>query len=71
LLKLIATASLFTIDFFLGFQGTVKQRNFGEVKFKVCPTEKLGREFLKSRGVEHYWDLAYSGCVLDNADDIF
>lgn len=55
----------------LVWKGTIKQRNFGEIKFKVCPTEKLGREYLKSRGVEHYWDLAYSGCVLDNADDLF
>lgn len=59
-------------QYFIYFlQGTVKQRNFGEVKFKVCPTEKLGREHLKKHGVEHYWDLAYSGCVLENAEDIF
>ncbi|KAK6635467.1 hypothetical protein RUM43_007637 [Polyplax serrata] len=55
----------------LVWKGTVKQRNFGEVKFKVCPSEKLAREHLIKHGVEHYWDLAYSGCVLDNAEDVF
>ncbi|EEB15291.1 conserved hypothetical protein [Pediculus humanus corporis] len=55
----------------LVWKGTVKQRNFHDVKFKVCPTEKLAREHLKKHGVEHYWDLAYSGCVLENAEDIF
>jgi len=42
-----------------------KQRNFGEIKFKVCTTEKLAREQLKKHGVEHYWDLAYSDLIMD------
>lgn len=49
----------------LVWEGTTKQRNFGEVKFKVCPTEKLAREHFKKHKVEHYWDLAYSGAVLE------
>lgn len=47
------------------FQGTIKQRNFGEMKFKVFATEKLAREHFKKCTVEQYWDLAYSGAVLE------
>lgn len=47
------------------FQGMSKQRNFGEIKFKVCASEKLAREQLKKHGVEHYWDLAYSDLIMD------
>ncbi|CAH1986767.1 unnamed protein product [Acanthoscelides obtectus] len=53
----------------LVWEGTTKQRNFGEMKFKVCPTEKLAREHFKKHKVEHYWDLAYSGAVLEQAND--
>lgn len=53
----------------LVWEGSTKQRNFGEVKFKVCPTEKLAREHFRKHKVEHYWDLAYSGAVLEQADD--
>ncbi|PNF24141.1 U4/U6 small nuclear ribonucleoprotein Prp3 [Cryptotermes secundus] len=55
---------------FLVWEGTVKQRNFGDMKFKVCPTEKLAREHFKKHGVEQYWDLAYSGAVLEATDDV-
>lgn len=54
----------------LVWEGTSKQRNFGEMKFKVCPTEKLAREHFKKHKVEHYWDLAYSGAVLEQASDV-
>ncbi|XP_054287564.1 U4/U6 small nuclear ribonucleoprotein Prp3 isoform X2 [Macrosteles quadrilineatus] len=50
------------------WEGVVQQRSFGEMKFKVCATEKLAREQFKKFGVEHYWDLAYSTAVLDNPD---
>ncbi|KAJ8971747.1 hypothetical protein NQ314_000563 [Rhamnusium bicolor] len=53
----------------LVWEGTSKQRNFGEVKFKICPTERLAREHFKKHKVEHYWDLAYSGAVLEQAND--
>lgn len=49
-------------------QGTVKSRSFGEIKFKVCPTESLAREHFRKHGVEHYWDLAYSSTLLELAD---
>ncbi|KAK9878981.1 hypothetical protein WA026_003799 [Henosepilachna vigintioctopunctata] len=53
----------------LVWEGTSKQRNFGEIKFKVCPTERMAREHFKKHKVEHYWDLAYSGAVLEQAND--
>ncbi|XKL59109.1 hypothetical protein PGB90_000125 [Kerria lacca] len=53
----------------LVWEGMSKQRNFGEVKFKACATEKLAREQLKKHGVEQYWDLAYSKTILDLPDD--
>ncbi|CAG9823250.1 unnamed protein product [Phaedon cochleariae] len=53
----------------LVWEGTSKQRHFGEVKFKVCPTERLAREHFKKHKAEHYWDLAYSGAVLEQAND--
>lgn len=54
----------------LVWEGTAKHRNFGEIKFKVCPMEKNAREHFKKHQVEQYWDLAYSGAVLDNTDEI-
>ncbi|XP_067012586.1 U4/U6 small nuclear ribonucleoprotein Prp3 isoform X2 [Anabrus simplex] len=55
---------------YLVWEGMTKQRNFGEMKFKVCPSEKLAREHFKKHGVEQYWDLAYSGAVLEVTDDV-
>ncbi|KAK8788412.1 hypothetical protein V5799_021817 [Amblyomma americanum] len=52
----------------LVWEGTVKSRSFGELKFKVCPTESLAREHFRKHGVEHYWDLAYSSTLLELAD---
>ncbi|KAL1122459.1 hypothetical protein AAG570_002790 [Ranatra chinensis] len=52
----------------LVWEGMVQQRNFGEMKFKICATEKLAREQLKKHGVEHYWDLAYSASVLETEE---
>lgn len=49
----------------LVWEGMTPTRHFGEMKFKVCATEKLAREQLRKHGVEHYWDLAYSGTVLE------
>ena len=31
----------------------------------MCPTESFAREQFKKHGVEHYWNLAYSGAVLE------
>ncbi|XP_068426391.1 U4/U6 small nuclear ribonucleoprotein Prp3 [Clinocottus analis] len=51
------------------WNGTAKERSFGEMKFKQCPTENMAREHFKKHGTEHYWDLALSKSVLDNPDD--
>ncbi|XP_028280390.1 U4/U6 small nuclear ribonucleoprotein Prp3 [Parambassis ranga] len=51
------------------WEGTAKERSFGDMKFKQCPTESMAREHFKKHGTEHYWDLALSHSVLDTADD--
>uniref|UniRef100_A0A8D8M182 U4/U6 small nuclear ribonucleoprotein Prp3 n=1 Tax=Cacopsylla melanoneura TaxID=428564 RepID=A0A8D8M182_9HEMI len=53
----------------LVWEGTKKERSFGEMKFKVCVTEVLAREQFKKRNVEQYWDLCYSKTVLDNVNE--
>ncbi|XP_018590550.1 U4/U6 small nuclear ribonucleoprotein Prp3 isoform X1 [Scleropages formosus] len=53
----------------LVWEGTAKERSFGEVKFKQCPTENMAREHFKKHGTEHYWDMALSQSVLESADD--
>ncbi|KAM5222177.1 LOW QUALITY PROTEIN: U4/U6 small nuclear ribonucleoprotein Prp3-like [Ctenodactylus gundi] len=52
----------------LGWEGTAKDRSFGEMKFKQCPTENMAREHFKKHGAEQYWDLALSESVLESAD---
>ena len=47
----------------------VKTRACGEMKFRTCPTETFAREQMKKQGIEHYWDLAYSGTVLETAGE--
>uniref|UniRef100_A0A673VQ41 U4/U6 small nuclear ribonucleoprotein Prp3 n=1 Tax=Salmo trutta TaxID=8032 RepID=A0A673VQ41_SALTR len=53
----------------LVWEGTAKERNYGEMKFKQCPTENMAREHFKKHGTEHYWDLALSQSVLESTDD--
>ena len=53
----------------LVWEGTVIQKNFGEIKFKVCDSEKTAREHFRKHKVEQYWDQAYSGAVLEQAYD--
>lgn len=50
------------------FKGQTKERKFGEVKFKQCPSESFARDLFRKAGVEHYWDLAYSGAVLEASE---
>ncbi|CAH8521781.1 unnamed protein product [Schistosoma haematobium] len=50
------------------WKGTVKQRAFDKIQFKACPTELYAREQFRKRDVEHYWDLAYSGAILETLD---
>ena len=52
----------------LVWEGQVKERCFGEIQFKQCPSEKFAREHFRKAGVEHYWDQAYSGAVLEAAE---
>ncbi|KAM4690339.1 U4/U6 small nuclear ribonucleoprotein Prp3 [Rhinophrynus dorsalis] len=52
----------------LVWEGTTKERSFGDMKFKQCPTENMAREHFKKHGAEHYWDLALSQSVLESAD---
>jgi len=47
------------------WEGTVKDRAFGEIKFKACPTENFAREHFRRYGVEHYWDIGHNDSVLD------
>lgn len=47
----------------------MQSRAFSEMKFKMCPTESFAHEQFKKCGVGHYWDLAYSGAVLETAGD--
>ncbi|XP_051576909.1 U4/U6 small nuclear ribonucleoprotein Prp3-like [Myxocyprinus asiaticus] len=53
----------------LVWEGTAKERSYGEIKFKQCPTESMAREHFKKHGTEHYWDLALSQSVLETTDD--
>ncbi|NXG15354.1 PRPF3 protein, partial [Grallaria varia] len=39
----------------LVWEGTAKERSFGEMKFKQCPTENMAREHFKKHSAEHYW----------------
>ncbi|XP_023346110.1 U4/U6 small nuclear ribonucleoprotein Prp3 [Eurytemora carolleeae] len=54
----------------LVWEGQTKQRNFGEMKFKLCPTEGFARDHFKQAGVEHYWDQAYSTAVLASSGQL-
>jgi U4/U6 small nuclear ribonucleoprotein PRP3 len=51
----------------MSFQGQTKEHHFGELKFKQCPSDSFAREHFKKSGVEHYWDQAYSGAILETS----
>ncbi|KRZ55252.1 U4/U6 small nuclear ribonucleoprotein Prp3 [Trichinella nativa] len=53
---------------FLIWEGIVKKKAFGEIKFKMCPLEKLAREYFQKHGVEYYWDMAYSRAIMEQND---
>ncbi|XP_050676480.1 U4/U6 small nuclear ribonucleoprotein Prp3 [Leptidea sinapis] len=53
----------------LVWEGNTPGRAFGDIKFKVMPTEKQARELFLKHRVEHLWDLAYSGAVLGTGPD--
>ncbi|TRZ16730.1 hypothetical protein HGM15179_010379 [Zosterops borbonicus] len=52
----------------LVWEGMAKDRSFGEMKFKQCPTEIMAREHFKKHSAEHYWDLALSESMLESRD---
>lgn len=55
----------------LVWEGKMPKRSFGEMKMKIFPMEKAAREFFQKHHCEHFWDLAYSGAILETAiDDI-
>uniref|UniRef100_A0A182JR22 Uncharacterized protein n=1 Tax=Anopheles christyi TaxID=43041 RepID=A0A182JR22_9DIPT len=54
----------------LVWEGMNQRRNFGEFKYKSFPLEKSARDFFLKHHVEHYWDLAYSGAVLEASEDV-
>uniref|UniRef100_A0A182W7Z7 Uncharacterized protein n=1 Tax=Anopheles minimus TaxID=112268 RepID=A0A182W7Z7_9DIPT len=54
----------------LVWEGMNQRRNFGEFKYKSFPLEKSARDFFQKHHVEHYWDLAYSGAVLEASEDV-
>ena len=54
----------------LVWEGETKERQFGDLKFKQAPSESFARDFFKNTGAEHYWDLAYSGAVLEYAEEV-
>lgn len=49
----------------LVWEGQVRDRSFGDMKFKLCPAETFAREHFKKHGVEHYWDLAYTQSIIE------
>jgi U4/U6 small nuclear ribonucleoprotein PRP3 len=53
------------------WEGTMKERAFSDVKFKYVQTEEQGREYFKKHGIEHFWDLALSGTVLESITENF
>ncbi|NWR26336.1 PRPF3 protein, partial [Emberiza fucata] len=50
------------------WEGTAKERSFGEMKVKPCPTENAAREHLRRHRAEHCWDLALAEAVPEPTD---
>ncbi|OAF68412.1 Pre-mRNA-splicing factor 3 [Intoshia linei] len=50
------------------WEGHVKESSFEDFKVKLCPNEKFAREIFRRNKAEHYWDLAFTKAVIDNAD---
>ncbi|XP_002731125.1 U4/U6 small nuclear ribonucleoprotein Prp3 [Saccoglossus kowalevskii] len=53
----------------LVWEGMNKNRAFGDIKFKACPTERIAKEQFRNHGVEHYWDLANSEAIIEASED--
>ena len=50
-------------------QGTNKERNFNEWTIKQFQSEIQARDFLKKYGIEHYWDIALSQSLQEEAEE--
>jgi U4/U6 small nuclear ribonucleoprotein PRP3 len=48
----------------LVWEGIVKRRAFGDVKFKQCQLAKEARELFIKHGVPQYWDMALTTNIL-------
>lgn len=53
----------------LVWEGKMPKRSFGEMKIRPFPMEKPIRELFQKHHCEHFWDLAYSGAILETAVD--
>ena len=53
----------------LVWEGMVKNRNFGAINFKSCPTVTFAREYFKKNNCEHYWDIAQTDAILEQSDN--
>ena len=49
-------------------QGTSIKKTFDDWKFHMFKTEQEAKDFLKKANIEHYWNLAHSQAVLEEAD---
>jgi U4/U6 small nuclear ribonucleoprotein PRP3 len=52
----------------LMWEGTAKDRSFGEMTFKQFRTGNMAHECFRKHGAEHYWDLALSESVLESTN---
>lgn len=54
----------------LVWEGKVQKRSFGEIRVKSFKKEQEARDYFKNQRCEHYWDLAYSGAVLEMTSEM-
>lgn len=53
----------------LVWEGSAKERSFGEIRVKTVPNEKQARDLFKKHSAEHYWDIGLGATVLALAED--
>ena len=52
----------------LVWEGQIKNRNFGTMTFKMCPTTTFAKEHFKKFNCEQYWDIAQTDAILQLSD---
>jgi len=52
----------------LVWEGMVKNRAYGPMVFKTCPTATFAREYFKKANNEHLWDIAQTNAILEQSD---